>query len=65
MEWISIVSDDDEDLRRSSLGWSDKDPMFLRVTGVLPHNYKFEPSSVEDAELFIEYLENWIAEETA
>jgi hypothetical protein len=62
LEWISIVGSGggQGEERVSSLGWSDRDPTVLQVTGVLPHNYKFEPASIEDAEMLIEYLEGWI-----
>jgi len=38
-------------------------PEYLEVSGNLPHNYKFKPESVKDAEAHIEWLINWIKNE--
>jgi hypothetical protein len=33
----------------------------LEVVGSLPHGYKLEPATKQDAEKLISYLQNWIA----
>jgi len=34
----------------------------LQVIGVLPHGYKFQPASIEQADRLIEWLEHWKAQ---
>lgn len=60
LNFISLKSlnEDFDEPRISSLAITDKHSG-LEVVGVLPHNYVFEPASIEDADKMIEWLQNW------